>query len=174
LSYKPLVLIIVLLIASTLLAAQKQENPPPSEKTVTGTVDRIDTSRNSLSIRLGDATTTFTFDNKTVFTYGQHRSHSSELRKGDQVLVTARQGKATKVSATEQIQGIIELIDTSKKMLLVKVGDQTKEIPFDYFLPFNSEGKPASFNDMRAGDAILLNVNVGFSSSAAGLNAKKP
>jgi len=137
-------------------------------------VDRIDSSRNSLSIRLGDATTTFSFDNKTVFTYGDHRSHYSDLRTGDQVLISATKGKATQVSATEQIQGVIEQVDAANKKLFVKVGDETKEIPFDYFLPLGDQGKSASYSEMKAGDAVLLKVNVGFAGKLATVTAKKP
>lgn len=169
-----LVVALSALICCLSFAATKQDNPPPASQTVAGTIDRINTSRNSLSIRLGDATTTFSFDNKTVFNYGQHRSDSSDLRRGDQVLITAVKGKATQISATEQVQGVIEQVDAANKKLLVKVGDQTQEIPFDYFLPFGQEGKSASYADMKAGDAIVLNVNVGFAGKPASVRAEKP
>ena len=157
---------LVLLVVASFLPAETKQNKDssPADRSetqhVTGTIDRM--TQGSVVVRVGDATQTFSFDNKTVFTYGDHTSNANELRPGDEVLVTALRDKAEKVNGTEQIEGIIEQIDTKGEKLIFKVGDQLKEIQFKYFQVAHSDGKMASIQDMKVGDSVLLNLNLGF------------
>jgi Cu/Ag efflux protein CusF len=147
---------------ATFLAANQSAQPKVTQ--TTGQPAKVQqVSPGGMTVKIGDATTTYTFDNKTVFTYGDHQSDSRGLKIGDEVFVRGmRNGKASKVSVTQRIEGVIEKIDDQAKKLTIRVGDTIKEIPFDYFLVATPDGKSATVEDMKAGDQVLLNVNVGF------------
>lgn len=160
----------LLIIASSLTATNKESNQQGNPDKVVGRLQSL--TPNSMTVRVGDATTTFSFDNKTVFTYGDQRGNVSDLKVGDEVFAKVKKGKAAEVNGTERIEGIIQQVDSAKKQLIVKVGDQLKKIPFHYFMAFSSEGKTASYEDMKTGDSVLLNVNVGFANQSP--TAKRP
>jgi len=160
---KILLFIFIVFFAVSFLRADDKHQPQPRESQAyqPGRIEQI--SPRSMSVRVGDATTTYTFDNRTVFTYGDQRATAHDLKVGDEVFVSGRtKGKATKVNATERIEGVIEKIDIQEKKLTVKIGDTIKEIPFAYFWVATPDGKSATVEDMKAGDSVLLNVNVGF------------
>src|SRR5262249_25692674 len=99
----------ILLIAVSFLFATTPEEKGNKEHGSEKIVGRVETvTANSMKVRVGDATKTFSFDNKTVFTYGAGDGKVGDLKSGDQVLATVIQGKATKVNATEQMEGIIQ------------------------------------------------------------------
>jgi hypothetical protein len=137
---------------------EKAERQRPER--VIGKIEKVET--NSMKVRVGDATKTFSFDNKTVFTYGDQKGKARDLKAGDEVFATVEQGKAAEVHGTQSLEGIIEKVDAVKKELVLKVGDQIKKIPFRYFQAFSSDGQTAAFTDMNVGDSVLLNVNMGF------------
>ena len=161
---------VAFLTASAEEEREKGVRPLLGER-LTGKIEKVRT--NSMTVRVGDATTTFSFDNKTVFTYGDHRGKPGDLKVGDEVVATVKKGMAAEVNGTQRLEGIIEKIDAVKKELIVKVGDQLKKIPFRYFMAFSSEGNAASYADMKVGDAVLLNVNVGFADQPAPANTPK-
>lgn len=171
--FRKTTIIVLISLVSFVAATAKEEKsvkPTQSEQLV-GKIETV--QPDSMTVRVGDAKKTFSFDNKTVFTYGDRRGRVDDMRVGAEVFATLQKGKAAEVNATERIEGIIEKIDAAKKELIVKVGDQLKKIPFRYFLAFSSEGKEASYTDMKVGDEVLLNVNVGFAGQPAA-TAKKP
>ena len=160
---KMLTFIFIVFFAATFLSANDKQQPQPRESQAyqPGRIEQV--LPRSMSVRIGDATTTYTFDNRTVFTYGDHRATAHDLKIGDEVFVSSiKKGKAVKVNATQRIEGVIEKIDANQKKLTVKIGDSVKEIPFDYFWVATPDGKSATVEDMKEGDAVLLNVNVGF------------
>lgn len=167
------ILTIVLITFVCFFTATAEEKPirPSQSERLIGKIEAV--QPNSMTVRVGDAKKTFSFDNKTVFTHGDHRVKFDYLKVGDEVLATVKKGKAAEVNGTQCLEGIIEQIDAVKKELLVKVGDQIKKIPFRYFMAFSSEGKEASYTDMKVGDAVLLNVNVGFAEQPAPINTPK-
>jgi preprotein translocase subunit YajC len=154
------------LCVSSLYAADSKQPAPIQDRNTgasasMGKIEQVDT--HSMAVRVGDATTRYTFDNKTVFTYGNHRTTSERLKRGDEVYVrAATKGKAQIVNVTEQIEGVVEKINLKDKTLSIKVGDEVKEIPFSYFLLTTPGGNAAAFEDMKAGDGVLLNVNMGY------------
>jgi hypothetical protein len=161
-----------LIIVSYLSAMDQESIQQKNPDRVVGKLQSL--TPNSMTVRVGDATTTFSFDNKTVFTYGDKRGNFSDLKVGDEVFAKVKKGKAAEVNGTEKIEGIIEQVDSAKKQLIVKVGDQLKKIPFHYFTAFSSEGKTASYEEMKAGDSVLLNVNVGFANQPQSPTVEKP
>ena len=166
--------LIFFFIAVAFLTATAEEEKgvrPLLGERLTGKIEKVQT--NSMTVRVGDATTTFSFDNKTVFTYGDHRGKVDDLKVGNEVVATVKKGMAAEVNGTQRLEGIIERIDAMKKELFVKVGDQIKKIPFRYFMAFSSEGNAASYADMKVGDAVLLNVNVRFADQPAPANTPK-
>ncbi|MCI0414173.1 hypothetical protein L0222_15420 [bacterium] len=176
-SLKILTVLLVSLLAVSFSSASVEEEKGPRQPKMERVTGKIETVRpNSMTVRVGDATKTFSFDNKTVFTHGDHRGKVGDLKIGDEVFANVTKGKAAEVNGTERLEGIIEQIDAVKKELIVKVGDQQKKIPFRYFMAFSSEGKTASYTDMKVGDAVLLNVNVGFADEHPDptANPKKP
>ena len=122
----------------------------------------VNVNNRSFTVRVGDARQTFSFDNKTIFTYGDRPASISDLRVGNEVLVRGAKGKASEVNGTEQVEGIIEQIDSAGGKLIVKIGDTLKEIPFVFFIAFDSKGQIAAIQQMKVGDSVLLNVNLGF------------
>ena len=158
--------ILIAFLAAPFLFGGDQQQPQATEKAAArqfepGRIEQV--SPQSMSVRVGDATTTYTFDNKTVFTYGDHQATAQDLKIGDEVLVSGgKKGKAVKVNVTERIEGVIEKINTQEQKLTVKFGETIKEIPFSFFVVMTPDGNPATLGDMKEGDAVLLNVNVGF------------
>jgi hypothetical protein len=136
------------------------------------TVKVINVRENQTVVRVGDATNSYSFDNtsvftyedgnNTVFTYGDKSSNASSLKNGDEVVLTVVDDNAVKVNATKQIEGVIELIDTKREKLKLKVDNQIKDIPFRFFRIFTMDGKHVSVLDMKEGDSVSLNLNLGF------------
>jgi hypothetical protein len=136
------------------------------------TVKVINVRENQTVVRVGDATNSYSFDNtsvftyedgnNTVFTYGDKSSNASSLKNGDEVVLTVVDDNAVKVNATKQIEGVIELIDTKREQLKLKVDNEMKDIPFRFFRIFTMDGKHVSVLDMKAGDSVSLNLNLGF------------
>lgn len=131
-----------------------------------------DVRENQTVVRVGDATNSYSFDNmsvfnydngnNTVFTYGDNSSTASLLKEGAEVVLTAVDDNAIKVNATRQIEGVIELIDIKREKLKLKVDNQIKDISFRFFRIFTMDGKHVSVLDMKAGDSVSLNLNLGF------------
>jgi hypothetical protein len=136
------------------------------------TVKVINVRENQTVVRVGDATNSYSFDNtsvftyedgnNTVFTYGDKSSNASSLKNGDEVVLTVVDDNAVKVNATKQIEGVIELIDTKREKLKLKVDNQIKDSPFRFFRIFTMDGKHVSVLDMKEGDSVSLNLNLGF------------
>jgi len=164
--YSKLFLFLFVSLIATLLPAANEKETGDSRgdhrtgEHVAGRIETIDFRTQSLGIRAGDATTTFSFDNRTVFTYGDRTVSVREMKIGDEVVVSAKNGKAAAVNGTELMEGIIERIDSKSKKLIVKIGDRIKEIPFQFFWVATPDGKAAPVENMKAGDKVLLNVNL--------------
>ena len=159
------ILFVYLFIVSFVFSSPPEGNKEPpraSGESISGRIQNIDQQVQTLTVRTGDATTTFSFDNKTVFTYGDQKVSADDLKIGQDVLVQANQGKAAEINGTQQIEGIIERIDKKGQKLIVKIGDTIKEIPFIFFRVTTPEGQVASVDNMNIGDSVFLNVNVGF------------
>jgi len=141
----------------------RADRPWSEWQQLAGRIETMDFGAQSLAIRAGDATTTFSFDNKTVFTYGDRTVSAREMKIGDQVVVSGKNGKASAINGTELIEGIVEEIDSKGKKLTVKIGDRIKEIPFQFFWVATPDGKSSPVENMKAGDKVLLNVNLALS-----------
>jgi hypothetical protein len=142
---------------------------PAGTNHVSGTLGRI--RDNQIVIRVGDATKSYSFDNSTVFTSGDQQGSASVLKDGDEVIVCAEESKAVEVNGTKRIEGIVRAIDRYNEVLIIYVGQQIKRFPFNHFQVSSTEGKGASVLDMKAGDSVFINVNMGFSKTTS---SKKP
>lgn len=151
-------------------------------KEIEGIIEEIDKEQKNITVnvravrenrsvvRVGDATNTYSFGNTMVFaygpnttnfTYGDKISTVSSLKKGDGVVITMEDDKAVKINGTEQIQGIVEMIDIKSRHLTLKVGNQIKKIPFQFFRSFTIDGKRTPAEDVKVGDSVILNINLG-------------
>jgi hypothetical protein len=170
-----LFLVVSLIVFSCLIASEEKSKSstgasrPAGTNHVSGTLGGI--KNNQIVVRVGDATKSYSFDNRTVFTSGNQSGSASDLRSGDEVVITTVQDKAVEVNGTQRIEGIVQSIDIEDEILTVQVGQQTKQFPFNHFRISSIEGKAASVLDMKAGDSVFIKVNVGFPKATS---SKKP
>jgi len=154
--------LLLISFAPSLPAAQSNARKEAPSNVRAGIVEKVDLTNQTLSIRKGDATTTYSFDNRTFFTYGDHQIYPSDLRLGSEVFVTAKSGKAAEVNGTERVFGVINQIDTKGKKLIFKIGDQFREIEFKYFRVMRSDGTMLTLDDLSVGNEVLLDLNLAF------------
>jgi hypothetical protein len=159
--FRTLLFLLTFLVA-VVHSARSNTNEKPAANVRAGTVEKINLTERTLSVRTGDATTTYSFDNKTFFTYGDRQIKPSHLRLGSEVFVKSNRGKAAEVNGTEHVVGVIDQIDTKGKKLIFKIGDQLREIEFKYFRVMRSDGRMLTLDDLSVGNEVLLDLNIAF------------
>ena len=169
---KILVLVLLVLFQISLLTASDEKKSKTSatghssgQHHVSGTVGKV--RENRIVVRVGDASRNYSFDNNTVFTYGDEASKASSLKEGDEIVVTVtEEDKVVEVNGTKRIEAIVQSIDVETETLTVKIGDKHKQFPFSIFRLFKMDGDKigpkASVLEMKEGDSVFIRVNVAF------------
>lgn len=165
---KTLLFILAIFIPLACLSALDQKSSSKSSSGhsggrhhATGTVSKVREGR--VVVRVGDGSRSYSIDSTTVVTYGYQKSEASSLKEGDEIVITAIDDKAIEVNGTKHIKAIVKSIDIRTEILTVGIDHGLKQFPFNVFNIFKMDGKPASVLDMKVGDSVFMNVNMGFS-----------